>query len=67
VRVRANGRDIHRQIKGGSSYASAHDLRLLVGVGPCPTVAEVEIRWPSGLTTRLENLSVRQDNSVTEP
>ena len=48
VEVHAGGRVLHRQVKGGGSYASANDPRLLVGLGGAERVERVEIRWPSG-------------------
>jgi hypothetical protein len=63
----ARGRTIVRQFKGGSSYGSAHDPRLVVGVGSATSVARVEIRWPSGAVTNLEQLATERDHVLTEP
>ncbi|WP_020470896.1 CRTAC1 family protein [Zavarzinella formosa] len=51
VTVRAGGRTFVRHVIGGGSYYSAHDRRLLVGVGPADRVDEVEVRWPNAAGT----------------
>jgi hypothetical protein len=51
VTVRAGGRTIVRHVKGGGSYLSAHDRRLLIGLGAATKVDEVEVRWPNAGAT----------------
>jgi hypothetical protein len=41
------------QIKGGGSYLSANDLRQVFAMPPQLNELEVEIKWPSRMTTRL--------------
>ena len=48
-------------------YLSASDKRLLVGLGSDATAKLVEIRWPSGLVQRFENVAARQTLTATEP
>ncbi|MGP0065837.1 MAG: CRTAC1 family protein [Isosphaeraceae bacterium] len=48
VEIEAGERTIVRQRKGGSSYASAHDPRLLIGLGDAPRAQRITVRWPSG-------------------
>jgi hypothetical protein len=67
VEVHAGGRVLHRQVKGGGSYASANDPRLLIGVGTADQVDRVEIRWPSGRKTVLNNPALRRSHRVVEP
>jgi len=67
VDVHAGGRVLIRQLKGGGSYASANDPRLLVGVGSAERVERVEIRWPSGQKTTLTNPALGQSHRVVEP
>lgn len=57
---------IRRQVKGGGSYLSAHDLRLLVGVGSVQSVRQVTIRWPSGARTVLEDIEVDRTYRLRE-
>jgi len=56
VEVEAGGRTILRQRKGGASLASAHDPRLLIGLGTADTARRVTIRWPSGQVDRYTDL-----------
>jgi hypothetical protein len=67
VEVHAGGRVLYRQIKGGGSFASANDPRLLIGVGGSPRVDRVEIRWPSGRRSTLTDPSLGQTHKVVEP
>jgi len=67
VQVHAGGRVLHRQVKGGGSYLSANDPRILVGLGDLETVDRIEVRWPSGANTVLEALGGRQTYVVHEP
>ena len=58
---------IHRQRKGGYSLKGTNDPRVLVGVGPVDEVKKVEIRWPSGIVSTLEDLKVDLEYKVVEP
>jgi hypothetical protein len=42
-----------RLLKGGSSYASTSDHRLLFGFGASQSPRQLEIHWPSGVVQRL--------------
>jgi hypothetical protein len=67
VEVDAGGRTITRQRKGGGSLESAHDPRLLIGLGPVEEVTRVSISWPSGTISTLEHLASNQVYEVVEP
>jgi hypothetical protein len=67
VECHAGSTVIRRQIKGGRSYLSAHDLRLSIGLGPIDQIDRVVIRWPSGKTQELQNPSLRQLHILREP
>jgi hypothetical protein len=66
LKIVAGPRTIYRQRKGGYSMQGTNDHRVLVGVGPVSVIDKVSIRWPSGLSTELENLKVDQDYKVVE-
>jgi hypothetical protein len=51
VSLKIGDRTLVRHVKGGSSYLSAHDRRLLIGLGAAQTVDDVEVRWPSAKAT----------------
>jgi enediyne biosynthesis protein E4 len=44
ARLRCRGK--HRQRNGGGSYLSAHDPRMILGLGSDAQAVEVEVRWP---------------------
>jgi hypothetical protein len=44
------------EVMSGSSYYSQNDLRLHFGLGRAPTVAAVEVAWPSGLKEVFRDL-----------
>ena len=67
VTVTAGVRQWVKEVMGGSSYCAAHDPRLLFGLGLSNKVDKVEIRWPSGIVSHLQDLPVRQYVQVTEP
>jgi hypothetical protein len=67
VTVTAGGVRQIRELVGGGSYLSAHDQRLLFGLGKLEQVETVEIRWPAGGRTVLHNLAARKYYSLEEP
>lgn len=66
IRVAAGDMVLHDQRKGGMSYQSAQDPRLHFGLGNHTRVDAVEIRWPSGMVTKLENVKADQIIAVKE-
>ena len=67
VEIHTGEQVIHRQVKGGGSYLSANDHRLLIGLGSAERVERVEIHWPSGLHTTLSTPALGQTHLVREP
>jgi hypothetical protein len=67
VEVEAGGRTVSRQRKGGGSLESAHDPRLLIGLGPAATVARLRILWPSGAVSTRRDLKVDRAYLIVEP
>jgi hypothetical protein len=49
------------------SYLSASDRRAHFGLGLDAVAKEIEIRWPSGVVQKLENIRGDQILAVTEP
>jgi enediyne biosynthesis protein E4 len=47
VEVKIGNRKLVRHVKGGGSYLSSHDPRLLIGLGKDDQVDDVEVRWPN--------------------
>ncbi len=67
VTVATAGRRQAREKVGGASYLAAHDPRMLFGLGDAKKVDKVEVRWPSGVTSVLENVPAGQYVRVEEP
>jgi hypothetical protein len=60
-----------RQVKGGGSYLSAHDPRIVFGLGPQQKVERLTVRWPSGRVQTWDELPIdrywRLEEGKTEP
>lgn len=54
--VEAGGRRLTRFAKGGGSYLSSGDRRILVGLGDATQVNRVTVYWPWGAMQQWENL-----------
>ena len=63
----ASGLTQYFTVNTAVGYLSASDKRLIVGLGSDVTAKLVEIRWPSGIIQRLENVKAGQFLRVTEP
>jgi hypothetical protein len=66
IKVVAGDLVLHEQRKGGMSYQSAQDPRLHFGLGQRTTVDAIEIRWPSGLTTKVATIKCDQILAIEE-
>jgi len=55
-----------REVSCGSSYISQNSLEVEFGLGKGKKVDSIEIRWPSGIIQKLENVSVNQTITVVE-
>ncbi len=49
------------------SYLSSNDKRAHFGLGTDPTAKSIEIRWPSGIVQKLENVRGDQVLKIDEP
>ncbi len=56
VTIHAAGVKQFSEVRGGGSYLSQNDLRQHFGLGAATKLDSVEIRWPSGMVEKLENL-----------
>ena len=61
--VTASGLTQYHTVTTAGSYLSASDKRLLIGLGGDDRLRLVELRWPSGVVQRLED--VRADQLLT--
>jgi hypothetical protein len=58
ITVKAGTRTLVDEVRSGSSYISNSDMRVHFGLGSASKVEWVQVRWPSGLVERFENLPV---------
>ena len=58
VRLVAGDRTQIRQVRRGSSYLSASDPRLHIGLGTREAIDLLEVEWPGGLRQRFRDLPV---------
>jgi hypothetical protein len=49
VILEAAGKKQYRFIKGGGTYLSANDPRVLFGLGDCERIERLTVEWPSGV------------------
>jgi hypothetical protein len=54
VIVVAGERTWLRDLSPNGSFLSAHDPRLLFGLGQRDSVDRIEVRWPDGTSQRIE-------------
>jgi enediyne biosynthesis protein E4 len=66
ITVTAGKRKMIDEVRSGSSYISQNDLRVHFGLGSATKVDSVEIRWPSGLVERFEDLPVDAIHTLKE-
>ena len=64
--LRAGKRTLVDEVRSGSSYISQNDMRVHFGLGSVTKIDPVQVRWPSGLVERFENLSVDAFNTLKE-
>jgi hypothetical protein len=66
IRVKARNRTLVDEVRSGSSYDSNNDMRSHFGLGAATKVDWAEVRWPSGLVERFENLSADTIHTLRE-
>jgi hypothetical protein len=70
AQVRITGGDglkQYNEVTTSTGYASSSDVRVHFGLGSSNLVKAIEIRWPSGLRQRLENVAADRILEVREP
>jgi hypothetical protein len=53
-------------VRSGSSFDSNNDMRVHFGLGAAAKIDWVEVRWPSGLLERFENVGVDGVRTIKE-
>jgi hypothetical protein len=67
VTVACGGASQVREVAAGGSYLSMNSLTAHFGLGSCGPAASIEIRWPSGAVSRVEDAPVDGLLVVEEP
>ena len=66
ISVKIGPRILVDEVRSGSSYDSNSDMRIHFGLGTASKIDWVQIRWPSGLTERFENMTVDTIHTLKE-
>ena len=66
VRVEAGGRTQTRFAKGGGSYASSPDRRMVFGLGPADRVDKLTVMWPDGTRQEWAGLPADRYHAVVQ-
>jgi len=66
ITVKADARIFVDEVRSGSSYISNNDMRVHFGLGAATKIDSVEVRWPSGVTERFENVAIDSFNTLKE-
>src|SRR6266404_3580833 len=66
ITVKAGARVLVDEVRSGSSYVSNSDVRAHFGLGSATKIEWVQVRWPSGLVERFENLPVDAIHTLKE-
>lgn len=66
VAARIGDRVLRRQLFPAKGYLSSVELPITLGLGDAEKIDELTITWPSGETTRLENLEANKAYRVGE-
>ena len=64
--VRSDGSTRWRRARAGGGYASAHDPRVVVGLGESVDVELVQVTWPSGRVEEWSDVPIDRYTTLTE-
>ena len=66
IRVKAGSRTLIDEVRSGSSFDSNNDMRVHFGLGAAAKIDWVEVRWPTGLLEKFENVEVEGVRTIKE-
>ncbi len=68
IRMKAGARTFIDEVRSGSSFISNNDMRVHfgLGAGAASKIDWVEVRWPSGLLEKFENVSLDSIHTIKE-
>ena len=67
VKVTTATQTLRRTVQPFEGFHSGRDRRLHFGLGAATTALQIEIRWPSGTISYMENVAANQFLTITEP
>ena len=67
VKVKAGKLELMRLVQSGTSYLSQEDMRRHFGLGAEKKADSVEVTWPDGTTSRMENVDVNRVIEIEQP
>ena len=62
----SDGMTRHRRARADGSYASAHDPRVLAGLGDNATPVDVQVSWPDGTVEAWSDLPIDAYSTLTQ-
>jgi hypothetical protein len=66
ITLKAGARIFVDEVRSGSSFISNSDIRVHFGLGAVTRVDSVQVRWPSGMLERFEDLPVDSIHTLKE-
>jgi enediyne biosynthesis protein E4 len=66
VTLKVGARVLVDEFRSGSSFDSNSDMRIHFGLAAATKIDWIQIRWPSGLTERFENITVDTIHTLKE-
>src|SRR5207237_944084 len=66
IKLTAGGMAQVREVAGGGSYLSQHDLRAHFGLGASTRVDQIDVAWPSGAKQTFRDLAADRFYVVQE-
>jgi len=60
IKVKIGDQTLMRLVRSGTAYLSQEDMRQHFGLGEAPKADSVEVLWPDGSTSSLENVEANQ-------
>jgi hypothetical protein len=67
VTVKAGKLTLTRVVQSGTSYLSQDDKRRHFGLGPATQAESVEVKWPDGTVSRLQNVKADWRLDIAQP
>jgi hypothetical protein len=67
VTVKAGPLTMTRVVQSGTSYISQDDMRPHFGLGPARQADSVEVKWPDGTVSRLQNVKADRRLDIAQP